>query len=319
MGADIGDLDPEQADRSSATCGATPSVAEEYFTGLLDRRRHAAARAGHLGGRRARPGHRVLRGALPRSGTSSPTRPALVVLDEAGHYFLKYRAEELAEIVTQVHRRSAAGDARPASAPRCRRVRTPVGGSPAPAVADAAAADAAAASRSRSRAWRRFLAVAAGQLVSITGLGADRVRHAAVDLPATGSLADLGLLCGRWPDPRHAVRRWPARSSTGSSRRTVMMLAGDVAAGADPARARRCCSWTGDLALWHVYPLLAALSVALTFQRLAYVSAVPQLVPKRYLGHANGHRPARQRHRAVAGAAARRRAAGHDRAARASC
>ncbi len=37
-----------------------------------------------------------------------------------------------------------------------------------------------------------------------------------------------------------------------------------------------------------VYAMLVILSVALTFQRLAYTSAVAQLVPKRHLGHANG-------------------------------
>lgn len=46
--------------------------------------------------------------------------------------------------------------------------------------------------------------------------------------------------------------------------------------------------WTGNLHVWHIYPLLVCLSVALTFQRLAYGSAIPQLVPKRFLGHANG-------------------------------
>ncbi len=46
--------------------------------------------------------------------------------------------------------------------------------------------------------------------------------------------------------------------------------------------------WTDQLQSWHIYPLLVCLSVALTFQRLAYGSAIPQIVPKRYLGHANG-------------------------------
>jgi hypothetical protein len=46
--------------------------------------------------------------------------------------------------------------------------------------------------------------------------------------------------------------------------------------------------WTGNLSVEMIYPLLGCLSVALTFQRLAYSSAVPQLVPKRYLGHVNG-------------------------------
>ncbi|WP_395106412.1 MFS transporter [Actinomadura sp. SCN-SB] len=37
-----------------------------------------------------------------------------------------------------------------------------------------------------------------------------------------------------------------------------------------------------------LYGLLAVLSIALTAQRLAYGSAVPQLIPKQYMGHANG-------------------------------
>ena len=46
--------------------------------------------------------------------------------------------------------------------------------------------------------------------------------------------------------------------------------------------------WTGNLQIGHVYGLIVALSIALTFQRVAFTSAVPQLVPKRLLGHAIG-------------------------------
>ncbi|MGH3749686.1 MAG: non-ribosomal peptide synthetase, partial [Micromonosporaceae bacterium] len=46
--------------------------------------------------------------------------------------------------------------------------------------------------------------------------------------------------------------------------------------------------WTDNLQIWHTYPLVACLSAGLTFHRLGYASAVPQLAPKHYLGHANG-------------------------------
>ncbi|MGH3468705.1 MAG: MFS transporter, partial [Thermocrispum sp.] len=46
--------------------------------------------------------------------------------------------------------------------------------------------------------------------------------------------------------------------------------------------------WTGNFEIWHAFPATACLSVAMTVHRLAYLSAVPQLAPKRYLGHANG-------------------------------
>jgi hypothetical protein len=71
-----------------------------------------------------------------------------------------------------------------------------------------------------------------------------------------------------------------------SSRRRVMLL-GDAAAFS--IQLVFCVLlWTGNLAVGAIYPLLGSLSVALMFQRLAYASAVPQLVPKRYLGHAVG-------------------------------
>ena len=70
------------------------------------------------------------------------------------------------------------------------------------------------------------------------------------------------------------------------SRRAVM-LASDTVSGATQA-ALLLLVLTGRLEIWHIYLLLIASSVAVTFQRLAYSSAIPQLVPKRYLGHANG-------------------------------
>jgi MFS family permease len=44
----------------------------------------------------------------------------------------------------------------------------------------------------------------------------------------------------------------------------------------------------GGLRLWQVYVAVAVTSLAGAFQRPAYLAAVAQLVPKRYLGHANG-------------------------------
>jgi MFS family permease len=44
----------------------------------------------------------------------------------------------------------------------------------------------------------------------------------------------------------------------------------------------------GDLKLWHVYLAVTVASLAGAFQRPAYLAAVAQLVPKRYLGRTNG-------------------------------
>jgi hypothetical protein len=65
------------------------------------------------------------------------------------------------------------------------------------------------------------------------------------------------------------------------------MLAGDVAAGVTQA-VMLVLALTHRLEVWEVYPLISSLSVALAFQRFAWGSAAAQLVPKRFLGRANG-------------------------------
>ncbi len=44
----------------------------------------------------------------------------------------------------------------------------------------------------------------------------------------------------------------------------------------------------GQLQLWHIYLVSAIGSIANAFQQPAYLASIPQLIPKRFLGHANG-------------------------------
>ncbi|MFF1906907.1 amino acid adenylation domain-containing protein [Kitasatospora sp. NPDC058218] len=209
----------------------------------------------------------------------------VVVLDEAGHFYLKYRAAELAEILTTVHRSVAAGQEerhqraegatwwlaglsrdgaeQPADAPRP--ADTPVAARPT---------------------MRRFLGVAAGQQISMIGSALTEFALPVWIYLTTGSLAQFGLLaaCGLVP----GILAAPIAGAVvdrGDRRR--IMLYGDVAAGLTQA-VMLLLYLTGGLAVWHAYVLIAVLSTALTFQRLAWNSAVPQLVPKRFLGRANG-------------------------------
>ncbi|WP_084258836.1 non-ribosomal peptide synthetase/MFS transporter [Microtetraspora malaysiensis] len=232
---------------------------------------------------------------------------ACAVIDEAGHFFMRYRAAELAEIVTGTHEAVAAGRTAPLE-------RSPDGdddrtwwlegvsrepaapadlGDPESPAAPAGPADAAgpAAGGPASRhgpppGMRRFLVVAVGQLVSITGSALTEFAIPIWIYLTTGSLARfalfavLGLVPGMLAAPLAGaiVDRYDRRK---------VMLAGDAGAGGTQL-VLGILLWTGNLQVWHIYPLLAGLSVALTFQRLAYGSAIPQLVPKRFLGHANG-------------------------------
>ncbi|WP_406194016.1 amino acid adenylation domain-containing protein [Kitasatospora sp. NBC_01560] len=204
----------------------------------------------------------------------------VVVLDEAGHFYLKYRAAELAAVLTTVHRSVAAGEEE-------RHHRTEgatwwlaglsrgAGAQPAP--------DGPPPVRPT---MRRFLGVAAGQQISMIGSALTEFALPVWIYLSTGSLAQFGLLaaCGLVPGILTAPVAG-ALVDRGDRRR--IMLGGDVAAGLTQA-VMLLLYLTGTLEVWHAYVLIAVLSTALTFQRLAWNSAVPQLVPKRFLGRANG-------------------------------
>ena len=133
---------------------------------------------------------------------------------------------------------------------------------------------------------RRFLTVASGQLVSITGSALTEFAVPLWIYLHTGSLFRFALfaVCGLVPGMLAAPL---AGAVVDRANRRRVMLLGDTFAGGTQL-ILGILLWTGHLQIWHIYPLLICLSVALTFQRLAYGSSVAQLVPKHYLGHANG-------------------------------
>lgn len=281
MGVDTDELDPEQADRIISNMRADSRAAEEYFTGLLDRRveKLRAPIVSVVGSQDPVTDYYTERYAEWQFLTDTP---ALVVLDQAGHFFLKYRASELAEIVTAAH----------------------------PAIAEDTTQPLEPASRGPDASWTllawrrldrepgtthersvepsmpRFLAVAVGQLVSATGSALTAFAVPIWLYLETGSVANLGLLwsllllCGVLPLPVAGaiVDR--------GDRRRVMMVASCVAGSIQLVLA--LLLWSGQWQMWHIYALLSLTAVASAFQRLAYQSAIPQLVPKHYLGHANG-------------------------------
>ncbi|MEU7872357.1 amino acid adenylation domain-containing protein [Dactylosporangium sp. NPDC049140] len=133
---------------------------------------------------------------------------------------------------------------------------------------------------------RRFGAVAAGQLVSIMG---SALIEFAVPLwlyTRTGSLGTFAVLATLGLLPGLLVLPLAGAIVDRADRRRIMLLS-DCAAGVTQA-AMIALLLLGHLDTAAIYVMITLLSVALTFQRLSFASAVPQLVPKRYLGHANG-------------------------------
>ncbi|TDC38948.1 amino acid adenylation domain-containing protein [Micromonospora sp. 15K316] len=280
MGVDTDELDPEQADRIISNMRADSRASEEYFTGLLDRRatKLRAPIVSVVGSEDPVTDYYIER--YTEWQFLSDTL-ALVVLDQAGHFFLKYRADELAEIVTRTHR--ALGDGTTAELTR------PARGEDASwAVHDTLRVGVEAQPRAETvkPSMARFVAVTAGQLVSTTGSALTAFALPIWLFNRTGSVANLGMLwalaliCG--------VLMLPIAGAITDrvSRRKIMMIASSSAGSVQVVLA--ALLWTDNLALWHIYGLVALSQVAGSFQRIAFQSAVPQLVPKRYLGHAMG-------------------------------
>ncbi|WP_018787225.1 non-ribosomal peptide synthetase/MFS transporter [Micromonospora sp. CNB394] len=279
MGVDTEELDPEQADRIISNMRADSRASEEYFTRLLDQRA-AKLRAPIISVVGSEdPVTDYYRERYAEWQFLSDTL-GLVVLDQAGHFFLKYRAEELAEIVTRVHPAVAAGDVG-ALTPQAR------GADAGWVVADTLrVGEDRKPTTTIKPSMGRFMAVTTGQLISSTGSALTAFALPIWLFNRTGSVANLGLLwalaliCG--------VLMLPVAGALVDrvSRRRIMMAASCFAGSVQLVLA--ALLWTDNLVLWHIYMLVALSSVAGSFQRIAFQSAVPQLVPKRYLGHAMG-------------------------------
>ncbi|WP_431945706.1 non-ribosomal peptide synthetase/MFS transporter [Micromonospora marina] len=279
MGVDTDELDPEQADRIISNMRADSRASEEYFTRLLDQRatKLRAPIISVVGSED--PVTDYYRERYAEWQFLSDTL-GLVVLDQAGHFFLKYRAEELAEIVTQVHPAVVAGDVG-ALTPQAR------GEDAGWVVADTLrVGEDRKPTTTVKPSMGRFMAVTTGQLISSTGSALTAFALPIWLFNRTGSVANLGLLwalaliCG--------VLMLPVAGALVDrvSRRRIMMAASCFAGTVQLVLA--ALLWTDNLVLWHIYMLVALSSVAGSFQRIAFQSAVPQLVPKRYLGHAMG-------------------------------
>ena len=299
MGVDMAELDPAESDVIVANMRKASEIAEEYFTALFTAGT-APLRAPIVSVVGNRDPQTEFYQERYREWHFLTPAASLVVLDEGGHFFLKYRAAELAQIVTTVHRtdeplgdadggwtvagRSAAPPGTSASTSTVTGTSTGTGrGTPAAARRRSGAPPGAPAPEPS---LRRFGTVAAAQLVSIVGSALSEFAIPLWIYTQTGSLVKFATFAVLGLVPGMLVAPFAGAVVDRYDRRRVMLVA-DAAAGGSQA-VLLVLALTGRLGPGAIYALLVTLSVALTFQRLAFASAVPQLVPKRYLGHANG-------------------------------
>ncbi|WP_157251540.1 non-ribosomal peptide synthetase/type I polyketide synthase [Nonomuraea typhae] len=175
---------------------------------------------------------------------------SLEVIPEAGHYFQKHQAPELAGILG--HGSS---------------------GAPPPP-------------RYQQASLKTFFLVAVGQLVSLIGTGLTTFGLGLWVYQQTRSIALFAVVSVMALLPAVVLAPVAGAVADRFDRRRVM-IAADSAAGVASA-ALAGLLWTGTLQLWHIYVIVAIGAISTAFHQPAYMAAVAQLVPKRYYGRANG-------------------------------
>lgn len=188
----------------------------------------------------------------------------LEVIPDAGHFFLKHQASQLADILTRwIERRRE-----PADAPT---------EEPAPPVA---------APVPGSATLLGFALVTLGQLVSTIGTRALTFALGIWVYLETGSATQFSiiLVCGLLP----ALLVLPyAGAAADRWNRRLVMIVGDVVAALGSLLCLAMYA-VGSLEIWHLYIAAGLSAIAGSFQQPAYLAATAQLVPKQYLGRTNG-------------------------------
>ncbi|WP_433040538.1 non-ribosomal peptide synthetase/MFS transporter [Dactylosporangium sp. CS-033363] len=269
LGLDLSDFDQSQVRAMVRRMRSDSEAAEEYFTGLYQSGA-TKLRAPIVSIVGERDDATMYYQERYREWHFLTESTALYVLDEAGHYFLKWRAAELAAIVTA--RRPITDGVAEHGTDTWRRL--------------GASTRSTAERRGPEPSMRRFTGVAASQLVSMLGTAMTEFAVPVWIYLETHSLLRLALFSTIALVPGMLVLPVAGALVDRYSRRAVMLAADSAALLTQGAFLALLL--TDSLQFWQIYVLLGVLSVSLTFQRLAYNSAVPQLVPKRYLGHANG-------------------------------
>lgn len=192
----------------------------------------------------------------------------LAVIPDAGHYFLKHQADQLADVIVPWSQRRLEAEPAVVAADDVEAV-----GPQAPAAAPATN-------------LRGFALVTFGQLVSLIGSRALAFALGIWVYLQTGSVTQFSVILVSALLPGLLVLPFAGAAADRWNRR-LLMIAGEAANAAGTGLILVTFA-TGSLELWHIYVAAGLGSIATSFQQPAYLAAVAQLVPKQYLARTNG-------------------------------
>jgi amino acid adenylation domain-containing protein len=187
------------------------------------------------------------------------------VIPEAGHYFLKHQAQELASIF------NAPLKPQPASLPHANQIGKQ------PKRLDAQVI---------RNPWLVFLTVILGETLSTLGSALTGFGISIWVFQKTGSVMSFSMMAMSGLLPGLLAMPIAGAVADRYDKRKVMLIADLFAAIASVFLLLSL--WQGELQMWQLYVTSAIGAIAGAFQRPAYSAGITQLIPKQYLGHANG-------------------------------
>ncbi|URN93633.1 MAG: amino acid adenylation domain-containing protein [Candidatus Pristimantibacillus lignocellulolyticus] len=188
-------------------------------------------------------------------------RVDLVVIPRSGHYFIKHQADQLsAWISDRLKVTDRSDNCIEELTPPQKRVAVPN--------------------------LKIFFIVIVGQLMSILGSGLTGIAIGVWVFSQTGSVADFAAISSASLIPGILILPIAGAIVDRYNRRLVMLYS-DVMM-AIPIIVLAILMATNSLEVWHIYVTSAVGSIARSFHRPAFMAAIAQIIPKQYLGHANG-------------------------------
>ncbi|RCX18145.1 amino acid adenylation domain-containing protein [Fontibacillus phaseoli] len=131
-----------------------------------------------------------------------------------------------------------------------------------------------------------FFLVVFGQLLSVLGSGLTGIALGVWVFAQTGAVGDFAAISSASLIPGILVLPIAGAIVDRYDRRLVMLFSDIMMA--VPIAVMAVLMATGSLEIWHIYVTSAVGSVARSFHRPAFVASIAQIIPKQYLGHANG-------------------------------